>query len=66
MPSKPLNSKSADLEKLLEQKISGIAAKGKAQESEALAKSLGLPYSDLAGTPIDPEALALLPEETAR
>lgn len=50
----------------LEKKMRSIAAKGKEREAESLARELGLPFSNLAGVPVDPDALILVPEDIAR
>jgi len=53
-------------EDALEKKLEEIRVKGTEDEYRDRATKLGLPFSDLASAPIDPEALALLPEEIAR
>ncbi|HLE55707.1 MAG TPA: ATPase, T2SS/T4P/T4SS family, partial [Rhodothermia bacterium] len=62
----PSSSNPKDLQAELEKKLADIGVQGQAQQSEALAARLGLPYADLAGLPIDPEALRVLTEEESR
>jgi len=62
----PSSSNPKDLQAELEKKLADIGVQGQAQQSEALAASLGLPYADLAGLPIDPDALRILSEEESR
>lgn len=62
----PSSSKPKDLQAELEKKLEDIGVQGQAQHSEALAARLGLPYADLSGLPIDPEALRVLTEEESR
>jgi general secretion pathway protein E len=53
-------------EAALEQKLQQMEAQGRAQTSHQLANTLGLPFSDLHATPIDIEALSIIPEAEAR
>jgi type IV pilus assembly protein PilB len=62
----PATNSKSDLQSELEKKLSAIGQKEQALSSQQLADKLGLPYADLKGLPIDPEALRLLPEEEAR
>ncbi len=65
MPTKSVQ-KEPELEQELEKKIESIRLESQAQVFEAQAQKLGLTFSDLKGTPVEPEALALLDEGTAR
>jgi type II secretory ATPase GspE/PulE/Tfp pilus assembly ATPase PilB-like protein len=60
------NKKQEELEKALNKKIGEIAIGEKEDSSEVLAKELGLPFSNLTGTPIDPDAITILTEEESR
>jgi type IV pilus assembly protein PilB len=55
-----------DLQAELEKKLSGIGASEQALAAQALANELQLPFGNLQGLPIDPEALKKLPEATSR
>lgn len=57
---------SGDIEQNLEKKLESIASKRRQAQAAALAKKLKLPFSDLAHAPIDPEALILMDEASAR
>ncbi|MEK7600639.1 MAG: GspE/PulE family protein [Patescibacteria group bacterium] len=50
----------------LEKKLEAIAAKAAEDSARKRADQSQLPFSTLIGVPIDPEALALIPENTAR
>lgn len=49
----------------LEEKLADIGTKEQEVAAQARAKELGLPYSDLRGLPVDPEALGLIDEDRA-
>lgn len=55
-----------DLQAELEKKLSGIGANEQMLAAQTLANELHLPFADLQGLPIDPEALKKLPEATSR
>lgn len=60
-PTTPTN-REAELEK----KLAEIGSHEQSLVSRQLAEELGLPFADLRGLPIDPEALRRIPEENAR
>ena len=60
------DTKQPNLEQELEQKIADIQSQEKEDQSKDLAKSLGLPYLNLARTIINPAAVSVLDEEAAR
>src|SRR5512135_278353 len=66
MATAPSGMGGAELQEELEKKLAEISRKGEAEESQRLAAELGLPFSDLRGLPIDPSALAKVPEDQAR
>lgn len=55
-----------DFERELEKRLGIIQAHGRQEQSAGVAKELDLPFSDLAAVPVDPEALALINEPSAR
>lgn len=55
-----------DLQAELEKKLSSIGSHERSLTAQALANELGLPFSDLQGLPVDPDALKLIPEASAR
>lgn len=59
------NEATEDPQDILEEKISNIKFKDKEKETAQIAASLGMPYINLYGFAISPEALALLPENIA-
>ncbi|MEK9208520.1 MAG: GspE/PulE family protein [Patescibacteria group bacterium] len=59
-PTKP------DIAAELEKKLSSIGEKEQALSAQALATELGLPFVDIQGLPIDPEALKIVPEAQSR
>lgn len=65
MPTSPPTKKKDSLTEELEQKLSDIGQKEQELTAGNLAKEFGLPYSDLHGLPIDPEALNMIPAEQA-
>ncbi len=65
MPTKGAQ-KEPELEQELEKKIESMRLESQSQVFATQAQKLGLAFSDLKGTPVEPEALALLDEETAR
>ncbi len=66
MATAPARKGTPDPQEELEKKLSSIGLKEKALNSKDLAAELGLPYAELRGLPIDPEALRQLTEEEAR
>ncbi|MEK7125006.1 MAG: GspE/PulE family protein [Patescibacteria group bacterium] len=69
MPNQPAHtqkSKTTQLEQELERKLSSIATQKENAVAQAIAKQAGLPFSDLNAIPIDPDALMLVDEPTAR
>ena len=66
MPTSPAQPKKTDLAAELEKKLSHIGAQEQALSSQSLATQLGLPYVDLKGLPIDPNALKELSEDESR
>ncbi|HXV26641.1 MAG TPA: GspE/PulE family protein [Candidatus Paceibacterota bacterium] len=66
MATAPKQPRKKDLTGELEKKLADIGEKEQEVAATALAKELGLPYSDLKALPIDPEALAILEEDRAR
>ncbi len=66
MATAPTGSQKPDLQEELEKKLSVIGQKESALGSQQLADELGLPYADLKGLPIDPEALKQVTEEVSR
>ncbi len=66
MASQSSTGKPQELEQKLEKKMLEIAATKRLETAQSLAQKLGLPFSDLTGIPIDPEALTIVPEQTAR
>ncbi len=58
--SPPLKTKT---EEILEKKIQEIEIKSREKEIESQATTSGLPYVELKGFPISPDALSLIPEE---
>jgi type IV pilus assembly protein PilB len=60
------SSNPTDLQTELEKKLSDIGLKEHALASHSLADELGLPYADLQGLPIDPEALRMMTEAASR
>lgn len=65
MANPPPTTRPQGLAEALESKLSDIGLKEQELAAAELAKQLGLPYSNLKGSPIDPEALALITEEQA-
>lgn len=63
-PKKISDTESKDIE--LEEKLQQLGAQELEEKAKALAQSLKLPYLDLRLLPIDPSALALVPESQAR
>lgn len=59
------NEATQDPQDILEEKISDIKFKDKEKETAQTAATLGMPYINLYGFAISPEALALLPENLA-
>jgi len=59
-------SKKPDLQKELERKLADIGLKEKTLDSQKLATELGLPYAELKGLPLDPDAIRTVPESEAR
>jgi len=59
------NEDTKDPQDILTEKISSLKQKDKEKETAQIANSLGLPYINLVGFAITPEALSLLPEKTA-
>lgn len=55
-----------NLQQELEKKLSDIGLQEQALAAQQLARQLGLPYADLKGLPLDPHAMRLLDENTAR
>lgn len=64
--TQPTTATDSPREQELEKKLADIGIKEQALASQQLAASLGIPYADLDGLPIDPEALRIIPEETSR
>jgi type IV pilus assembly protein PilB len=60
LPAKP------DLQQELEKKLSDIGSQEQSLASQQLAQQLGIPFADLRGLPIDPEAIRRIPEERSR
>lgn len=54
-----------DPQDILEEKISNIKSKDKEKQTKQLAESIGMPYINLFGFAINPEALSLIPENLA-
>src|SRR3989338_2032222 len=48
-----------------EEKMQEVRLKEKEMEAATLAKQLGMPYVNLKGFPVSPEALRLIPQERA-
>lgn len=65
MPTPPSTKNDRGTSEALEQKLSDIGQKELELAAGNLAKELGLPYSDLHGLPIDPEALNMITPEQA-
>ena len=65
MPTPPPKNKGTDLTEELEKKLSDIGNKEQELTAGNLAKELSLPYSDLHGLPVDPEALNMITPEEA-
>ena len=59
------NEATQDPQDILDEKISDIKLKDKERETAQMAVSLGMPYINLFGFAITPEALALIPENLA-
>ena len=66
MPTSPAQPTKPDIAAELEKKLSSIGEKEQSLSAEALATALGLPFVDIQGLPIDPEALKLVPEAQSR
>jgi type II secretory ATPase GspE/PulE/Tfp pilus assembly ATPase PilB-like protein len=66
MSTPPAQPTKPDIAAELEKKLASIGDKERALSSEALATELGLPFVDIQGLPIDPEALKLVPEAQSR
>lgn len=66
MAAASTGAKKPDLQEELEKKLSQIGHQERALASKELAEELGLPFADLSGLPIDPEALRQISEEDAR
>lgn len=64
-PSSPLHISSAENAERLEDKIHEIELKEKERSTSLRAQQLGLGYINLRGFPVEPETLALIPQETA-
>lgn len=64
--AKPSTNEPSTPQVELEQKLSEIGLKEKAIASRSLADELGLPFADLKGLPIDPQALQKVSEEISR
>lgn len=62
----PSSDPKSDVASALEKKLSDIGAQNRSLAGQQIAEELGLPYVDLKGLPIDPEALKTLSEEQAR
>ncbi len=60
------NKDKLNLEEELEKKLRSIKLKQDEEEASKLAQNYGLPFSPLKTVPVDPEALGLIAEETAR
>lgn len=61
----PIVPQKSDLEKELEEKLSGIQIQKLEDEAKALAQSKGLPYLNLKAFPVDATAIALVDEKDA-
>src|SRR3989344_4086490 len=59
-------TKPTDLEKQLEEKLSGIQVQKTEEETKAAAQKAGLPYVNLKSFPVDANAVAILDEKDAR
>ncbi len=62
----PVKKTPQDLQQELDKKMSVFASKTQEQAAKDRARKLNLPFSNLTGMPIDPDALSLLPEDVAR
>lgn len=65
MPTPPPTKNDDSVSEALEQKLSDIGLKEQELAAGNLAKELNMPYSDLHGLPIDPEALNMIKPELA-
>lgn len=66
MPTSPAQPTKPDIAAELEKKLSSIGEKEKSLSTQALASELGLPFAEIQGLPIDPEALKIVPEAQSR
>ena len=66
MPTSPAQPTKPDIAAELEKKLSSIGEKEQALWAQTLATELGLPFADIKGLPIDPEALKVVPEMQSR
>lgn len=66
MAPAPTAPKKPDLQEELEKKLTDIGQQEKSLSAQQLAADLGLPYADLRGLPVDPQALRKISEDDAR
>ena len=66
MTSGPLKITTNDTQEKLEEKMRGLELQAREKETEKIAAQAGIPYINLKGLAILPEALALIPEAQAR
>ncbi len=66
MATNPPPSQKSDKAAELEKKLQNIGLKKQSSSAESLAEELRIPYTDLSGLPIDPEALKNIPEAESR
>ena len=64
--SAKLNTAEPDAQEKLQTKIASMGLKGKEEDAKKAAEKIGVPYVDLRGFPINPDALRLIPEEQSR